>query len=139
MDMDLKLSLRTKVDSIAPEYGLFDLAYPSFIRAAGYQPVLSASDSVESIGALLEVGTGIRLDFGREEGFKTWGGYVRGEEDDLKPKATASQSERAKLQPIENGADRPQEVINENDARVDYDDQWWVKNFWLAWNALSSE
>lgn len=68
MDMDLKRSLRSKVDDIAPEYGLYDLSYPSFVRAFGYQSVLSAGDVVECVSALLEVSNGVRLDFGNDGG-----------------------------------------------------------------------
>jgi cell division control protein 45 len=144
MDMSLKQSLRIKVDSIAPEYGLFDLAYPSFVRASGYQSVLSASDSVEAVGALLEVGTAVRLDFGREEGFKTWGAYVSGEEDNKENAAPAGgQVQQANgghagvaRQPL---GEKDQVVEDPDAVVVRPEDQWWVRNFWLAWNALGEE
>ena len=74
MDMDLKRSLRSKVEDIAPEYGLFDLSYPSFIRAYGYQSILSSGDVVECVSALLEVANGVQLDFGNEVGGAVWSG-----------------------------------------------------------------
>lgn len=158
MDMDLKVSLRNKVDSIAPEYGLFDLIYPSFIRASGYQSVLSASDAVESVSSLLEVGTGVRLDFGADEGIKTWGAYCRGEEDvgkenaapaeqsaDTSKSATTTtggeplgprgrQALAAAAAAAANG-DAEAELLEKAGAKEE--DQWWVKNFWLAWHALN--
>ncbi|EGF97518.1 uncharacterized protein MELLADRAFT_85106 [Melampsora larici-populina 98AG31] len=63
MDMDLKPTLRLKVESIAPEYGLFNLSFTSFVRAYGYHSILSASDCVESISAVLKVATEVKLDF----------------------------------------------------------------------------
>ncbi|KAG4304658.1 hypothetical protein PORY_002051, partial [Pneumocystis oryctolagi] len=42
MDMDLKKSLREKLDKFAPLYGLNDLVFPSFIRTFGFKCTLSA-------------------------------------------------------------------------------------------------
>lgn len=156
MDMDLKSSLRYKVDAIAPEYGLFDLVYPSFIRASGYQSVLSASDAVESVSSLLEVGTGVRLDFGSEDGIKTWGAYCKGEEDVGKENAAPSDkdAEASRLaapgtEPLgprgrqalaaatSPNEEAEAELIEKAGAKEE--DQWWVKNFWLAWHALNPE
>ena len=143
MDMDLKRSLRAKVDSIAPEYGLFDLAYPSFVRASGYQSIMSASDSVEAVGALLEAGHGVRLDFGREEGFKTWGAYVRGEEDNKEnsvPKGVAAAQTDKALQEKQQADKAPltEEEQQAKDSALS-DEVWWVQNFWEAWRALGPE
>lgn len=134
MDMDLKRTLRNKVDSIAPEYGLFDLSFPSFVRAAGYQTVLSASDAVEGIGALLEAAYGVRLDFA-SDGFKTW---------------SAFQGEVCEIQDKENRHPNPNRNFGNGQARhlgepeiapevADKSDVWWVKNFWTAWKALGAE
>lgn len=67
MDMDLKRSLPSKMQDIAPEYGLFDLIYPSFCRVYGFQSILSCGDVVECVSALLEVANGVRLDFGGDQ------------------------------------------------------------------------
>lgn len=157
MDMDLKMNLRNKVDSIAPEYGLFDLVYPSFIRASGYQSVMSASDAVESLSSLLEVGTAVRLDFGLDEGIKTWGAYCKGEEDtggkenaapaQAAAHAHASDVARSSVPGAEplgpKGrqalAAATEETESAEKAVAQDEDQWWVKNFWLAWHALSAE
>lgn len=154
MDMDLKLSLRGKVDSIAPEYGLFDLIYPSFIRAAGYQSALSASDAVEAIASLLEVGTSVRLDFGPDEGIKTWGAYLKGEEDTGKENTNPNQGDHGNarstaagggVEPLGprgrqalNAAAAEDTDVGEKNADQGEDD-FWVKNFWMAWHALGSE
>ncbi|CCJ31198.1 unnamed protein product [Pneumocystis jirovecii] len=45
MDMDLKKSLREKLDKFAPLYGLNNLVFPSFVRTFGFKCTLSASDA----------------------------------------------------------------------------------------------
>ncbi|KAK4686203.1 cell division control protein 45, partial [Tremellales sp. Uapishka_1] len=69
MDMDLKRHLRLKLDSIAPEYGLVELVYPSFTRTFGFQlSSLSAADAVEGLSALLEAAHGVRMEVEVEGG-----------------------------------------------------------------------
>lgn len=128
MDSDLKNGLFAKVDELAPEYGLHDLTFPSFIRKSGYRSDISSSDAVEGIGALLEVATGVRLDFGnggvgaggggREEwaeGVKRW---VERDEDK------------------ENRGVEEEEEAGEGERK---EREWGIRNFWLAWDALSAE
>lgn len=69
MDTDLKRQLPSRLDSIAPEYGLVELSYPSFTRTYGLQLVnLSAADAVEGLSALLEAAKGVRLEIEKEGG-----------------------------------------------------------------------
>ena len=69
MDMDLKATLRDKLEEVAPEYGLVELHYPSFMRAFGYRcSPLSAADGVEGLNALLEAATGIRVEIEQDGG-----------------------------------------------------------------------
>ncbi|KTW30903.1 DNA replication initiation factor CDC45 [Pneumocystis jirovecii RU7] len=56
MDMDLKKSLREKLDKFAPLYGLNNLVFPSFVRTFGFKCTLSASDASYGLSALLETG-----------------------------------------------------------------------------------
>jgi cell division control protein 45 len=78
MDMDLKNQLRDKLDAIAPEYGMVELTYPSFVRCYGYhmQP-LSAADAVDALNALLDAATGVRIEVetdGARNGGEWFGG-----------------------------------------------------------------
>src|SRR5579863_604746 len=78
MDMDLKRQLRDKLDAIAPEYGMIELTYPSFVRCYGYhmQP-LSAADAVDALNALLDAATGVRIEVevdGARNGGEWFGG-----------------------------------------------------------------
>ncbi|KAI8089535.1 DNA replication pre-initiation complex subunit Cdc45 [Halteromyces radiatus] len=54
MDMDLKNILRTKIETVAPLYGLTDICFPSFSRTYGWKYRLSASDVVYALATLLE-------------------------------------------------------------------------------------
>lgn len=139
MDADLKVSLYTKVDDLAPEYGLDDLTFPSFYRKSGYRSDISSSDAVEGLGALLEVATGVRLDFGtgadavsgaggreewKAEGMRRW---IDGEGD----------AETAEMPKEKTGEEDEEEgaIVKADKLEID----WGTRNFWLAWDALSTE
>lgn len=63
MDLDLRNSLVSRMESIAPEYGLTDLVFQSFTRSYGFRSMpLSASDAVEGISALLQAAHGVRVE-----------------------------------------------------------------------------
>lgn len=134
MDMDLKRALINKLDDVAPEYGLVELSYPSFMRCYGYhsQP-LSAADAVESINALMDFAGGARLEIeqeGHRHGGEWFGGgkiwEATGYEKDIvvnsKPKANGPDNAQA------NGED-------ENEENTDL--EWWKKNFWSAYDSLT--
>ena len=133
MDMDLKKHLPSKLESIAPEYGLIELSYPSFTRAFGFTlSSLSAADAVEGISALLEAAKGVRLEVEKDGGRRggEWFGGTRPwnvgrrEEDDkenLDPRKKAQEEEK------------------EDGVKVDgkKDQAWHIANFWIAFDALS--
>ena len=129
MDMDLKRELPERLEAIAPEYGLIELAYPSFTRAYGFQlAALSAADAVEGLSALLEAAMGVRLEVEREGGrgggewfggTKRWA--VGGVED--KENVDPSRKEDAQQAP--------------GDTQEKKKDQGWhIQNFWIAFDAL---
>lgn len=137
MDMDLKKTLIQKLEEIAPEYGLVELSYPSFMRCFGFhtQP-LSAADAVEGIGALLDVAEGIRIEVEIEgtrnggEWFGTgrvWEAYGSEKNNITKDFALAKDNGQA--------VDNIQE-LQSNETQSEEPD-WWVKNFWTAYDALS--
>lgn len=158
MDMDLKRSLRSKVEGVAPEYGLYDLAYPSFVRSYGYQSLLSAADVAECTAALLEVANGVRLDFGNELGGAAWSGSKAwassvGEDLDEIEKAPSSDKENQSEQ-VDGQAQQQQQqnwqavavtARQEEAAAVaaakakKREEAWWVRNFWMAYDALGQE
>ncbi|PLW12284.1 hypothetical protein PCANC_08198 [Puccinia coronata f. sp. avenae] len=151
MDMDLKRTLTEKVESIAPDYGLFELSFPSFVRAYGYQSVLSASDCIECISAILEVATGVRLDFNSLHGGHgtvsiddqgqtgtLWDGGRGVRRWTELNDTTRSQATTEK----ENGAadgSRPPGEPSARSAKGQKEEVWWVQNFWIASDALSTD
>jgi cell division control protein 45 len=132
MDLDLKRMLIDKLNEIAPEYGLVELQYPSFMRCYGYrtQP-LSAADAVEGISALLDVAEGVRMEIEAEgarnggEWFgrgKTW----EGNKQMVKKRRDEDHSQRsADGNAATEGADDVQE------------EHWWIRNFWTAYDAVN--
>ena len=138
MAKDLKLSLRNKLEQIAPEYGLIELSYPSFIRCYGYlSPPVSAGDAVEAISALLDVAGGIRMEVevqGARNGGEWFGGgklwEAGGREDDKENKGVlfAGVDATAKGKAQANGDEEEEEKEEV---------QWWVRNFWTAYDALT--
>jgi cell division control protein 45 len=151
MDMDLKRTLTEKVESIAPEYGLFELSFPSFVRAYGYQSVLSASDCIECISAILEVATGVKLDFQ-----SLHGGHGTVSIDDQGQTGTLWDGGRGvrrwtelndnsrslttmdKENKSSDGSKPPGESTSEA-SKKQKEEVWWVQNFWIASDALSTE
>jgi len=151
MDMDLKRTLTEKVESIAPEYGLFELSFPSFVRAYGYQSVLSASDCIECISAILEVATGVKLDFNSLHGghgtvsiddqgqtgtlWDCGRGVRRWTElnDNTRSQVTAEKENIAA-----DGSKAPGEPSAKS-SKSQKEEVWWVQNFWIASDALSTD
>ncbi|KAF9159605.1 hypothetical protein DFQ26_006365 [Actinomortierella ambigua] len=55
MDINLKRILKEKIESVAPEYGMHEILFTSFLRSRGFQGAMSASDFAYAASALLEV------------------------------------------------------------------------------------
>lgn len=63
MDLDLRETLCSRIESIAPEYGLTECVYRSFLRSFGYRSTpISAGDAVEGLEALLSAAHGVRIE-----------------------------------------------------------------------------
>ena len=142
MDMDLKKTLIQKLNDIAPEYGLVELSYPSFIRCYGFhsQP-LSAADAVEGISALLAVAEGTRMEVeieGTRNGGEWFGGGRIWEVGSSERNGESQQEQESlKLQGHEMvNTDANGEVIEKDEPRSQ-EVQWWVKNFWTAYDSLA--
>ncbi|KAI0341751.1 CDC45-like protein [Trametopsis cervina] len=144
MAKDLKLSLKNKLDQIAPEYGLLELSYPSFARSCGYisQP-LSAGDSVEAISALLEVAGGVKIEVeveGARNGGEWFGGgrlWDAGGREGAPRKD--DDKENALVHGVGSNADHAaNEKDTEGAGKEEHTElEWWVRNFWTAYDALN--
>ncbi|KAI0319793.1 CDC45-like protein [Amylostereum chailletii] len=137
MDMDLKRDLRSKLEAIAPEYGMVDLSYPSFVRCYGYhmQP-LSAVDAVEALTALLDAATGVHMEV-EIEGARHGGEWFGG---GRVWKAPGKWNVEERPRKADDGERQAGEDV-QNDEGEDEDSKdrepWLVKNFWNAFDALS--
>ncbi len=140
MAKDLKESLREKLDQLAPEYGLVELSYPSFMRCFGYrsQP-LSAADAVEALSALLDIAGGTRIEVeveGARNGGEWFGGgklWEGGKE------GRYHNDNRENVPPgvLANVVKAQVRAVDGKEGGEGEDVDWWVKNFWAAFNALS--
>ena len=134
MDLDLKSTLRSKLESIAPEYGLLELSYPSFTRCFGYKSSpMSGADAVEALSALLQVAGGVKMDIeieGARNGGE-WFGARRAWEGG-KGRNMVGQVNDPSNRVDDAEGDGPQAGMSNND-----DVQWWQKNFWAAYDALN--
>lgn len=142
MDADLKRKLRDQIDTIAPEYGLDDLVYPSFVKSFGFrsQP-LCAADVVESISALMQAASGIRLQVESLDGQGGGEWFAGARVWDLGDKTVAKEdamlSTRNRTLDSENTS--PVGQLDGADGSSASMGRWWVKNFWIAFDALGSE
>ncbi|KAF5387120.1 hypothetical protein D9615_001632 [Tricholomella constricta] len=146
MDMDLKKDLLQRLNDVAPEYGLVELSYPSFMRSYGYrsQP-LSAADAVEGISALMDVASGVRLEVeveGARNGGEWFGGGKVWEVNTGREVARKKRDdERAKQQQSSAAADWEANTPGAAEEDTEYaatsrKNHWWIKNFWTAFDAL---
>ena len=140
MDMDLKKMLIQKLNDIAPEHGLVELSYPSFTKRYGFrsQP-LSAADAVEGISALLALAEGTRMEVeieGTRNGGEWFGGGKIWEVGGSERIGVPGQDSGNTLKPQDHAAistDADREVIEKDGSQ----EQWWVKNFWRAYDSVA--
>lgn len=137
MDRTFRKDLPDMLEAIAPEYGMVELQYPSFVRAYGFltQP-LSAADCVEAVSALLDAGTGVRLEVdvegGRGGGEWFGGAKIWNAADGAGKKILgAGGSGKQNL-----GLDG---TLGTKDEEDDEKNKAWRKNYWLAYDSLGSE
>ncbi|CAD6886816.1 unnamed protein product [Tilletia laevis] len=63
MPLSIRQDLFSRTEAIAPEYGMTDLVFKSFVRSYGLRSApLSAMDSVEGLNALLQAAHGVRVE-----------------------------------------------------------------------------
>ncbi|KAI9569534.1 CDC45 family [Boletus coccyginus] len=135
MDLDLKQQLRSKLDAIAPEYGLVELTYPSFVRCFGYRaPPLSAADAVEAVSALLDVAGGVRMEV-EVEGARHGGEWFGSGRVWEGSRHTVDEARESRGRG--DGANTNGEGEDTDDAEERTEVSWWVRNFWAAYDALT--
>jgi cell division control protein 45 len=134
MDMDLKRQLRDKLDAIAPEYGMIELTYPSFVRCFGYhmQP-LSAADAVDVLNALLDAATGVRIEV-EADGVRNGGEWFGGGR--VWRAAGRWGVPKTKEKASVHGHGQREELAAEAETEQGERESWLVRNFWNAFDAL---
>ena len=151
MDMDLKRQLQSKLEAISPEYGMVELTYPSFMRLYGFKShPLSAADAVEAVSALLNIAGGVRMEV-EVEGARNGGEWFGGGKMWEAPDKVTSE-ERGKIALVEgvnhphggqtHGMTRPQGLGQEGvESEISGNEggelEWWIRNFWTAFDALT--
>ena len=112
MDMDLKRSLRERLEKYAPLYGLEGVVREGFVRCWGFRGCLSAADVAYVIGGLLEMGR------------------------------KSSSTNNSTVTPISSSAGKapeapvdpdPADEARKEEAR---ESESWIANFWAAYDAL---
>ncbi|RUS21570.1 CDC45-like protein-domain-containing protein [Endogone sp. FLAS-F59071] len=121
MDIDLKKMLRSKIESIAPHYGLLDICYSSFHKSHGFKCQISASDAVYALAALLEASPEVATRLGAKVEWKDEN-MDRDKNEDNKENNSSD----------ENG------LNDKEQRRSGSDDNWWLRNFYTAYDALGS-
>ncbi|KAI7868943.1 CDC45 family [Spinellus fusiger] len=111
MDMELKMRLREKIETVAPIYGLTDICFPSFSRAYGWKYHLSASDVVYSLATLLETSPSAAQRLNKAE-------------DDPPPEENWRELDDL----------APEDVDGLGSVRR----KWWLGNFYTAFDSLSN-
>jgi cell division control protein 45 len=124
------------LDAIAPEYGMVELSYPSFVKHYGFRSrPLGAADATEAIAALLDVAGGIRMEV-ETEGTRGGGEWFGGARvwtptdrerwhDEIGSSVTGGAASSGTRDELGQSADGDRSEI-----------QWWVRNFWSAFDAL---
>lgn len=167
MDLDLRNTLVKRMESIAPEYGLTELLYRSFVRSVGFRSApLSAADAVEGVSALLQAAHGVRIEIeapgygfggaagagvnaplasrqhqgaggGASELFGTKRLWSLGFEDTTKKRSDGDEKENVPMQGSDQRGGNEAEEEGEKQD-VEKEEPHWVKNFFAAYNALDS-
>lgn len=134
MDISLKTTLRDQLEAIAPEYGLVESTYPSFMRAFGYRcPQLSAADAVEGLNALLEAATGVRIEV-EQEGGKGGGEWFGGSK--IWSTGVNSGARAGAIKPTDVGRNGTQNAADDMDRNDKLEQRQSERNFWICYDAL---
>lgn len=112
MDMDLKRSLRERLEKYAPLYGLEGVVREGFVRCWGFRGCLSAVDVAYIVGGLLEMGRK---------------GNNSANNSTTTPTSSAGKAPEAPVDPD------PTDETRREEAR---ESESWIANFWSAYDAL---
>lgn len=109
MDNSIKRQLPTILDRNLDKYGLQDILRDGFVKTFGYRGMISASEFVEALNALLEVGQTVPA-------------------EGSSPNNTNGEDNAADIEDEENTNGNENKLVRKK----------WVSNFWLSWDALDN-
>lgn len=125
MDNNIKRQLPMIFDRNLDKFGLQDILRDGFVKTFGYRGMISASEFVEALNALLEVGYSVNMD---ELSLASSNGN------------NSSNSNNTNQQ--ENEENNSNSNNNSNMTNQGNDNKTirkkWVANFWLSWDALDN-
>lgn len=119
MDNSFKRDLSVLFDKNLDRYGLQDIVRDGFLRTFGYRGSISASEFVESITALLEVGDGSNA---------LENSIISGVSQDNAGKNKPDEENREYEETEEQRIDR---ILKSRQKK-------WVSNFWCSWDVLDN-
>ncbi|CCH60896.1 hypothetical protein TBLA_0D03990 [Henningerozyma blattae CBS 6284] len=129
MDNSVKRDLGVIFDRNLDRYGLQDIVRDGFVRTFGYCGSMSASEFVEALTALLEVGNGLELDTNKMT--------VKSGNDTNMANTIDEDNEENKHLKHNNvnsngNTGRPDDILSKDQKK-------WISNFWLSWDALDDK
>ncbi|KAK5778761.1 DNA replication initiation factor CDC45 PWA37_001346 [Arxiozyma heterogenica] len=129
MDNSIKRQLPMIFDRNLDKYGLQDILRDGFVKTFGYRGMISASEFVEALNALLEVGYSVNIDGSSS--------LLLSNNNNISSNGNGNSMNQ---QGVEG---REEEEGNNNNIIVQGNDnkiirKKWVSNFWLSWDALDN-
>lgn len=148
MSLAVKNNLVHQLESIAPEYAMTELNYPSFVRARGWKGQgMSAADEVDVLATIMDVAYGYKMEVeieGGRNGGEWFGGGKVWEGRQASRLTHRKDHERENIPPGDASNRARQKSSTEDGVEVDeppegskQDLPWWQQNFWAAFDALS--
>lgn len=128
MDNSIKRQLPMIFDRNLDKYGLQDILRDGFVKTFGYCGMISASEFVEALNALLEVGGSVNIE-GSSSLLLSNNNNVssNGNGNNMNQQGVEGREEKERNNNI---------IVQGNDNKIIR--KKWVSNFWLSWDALDN-
>lgn len=128
MDNSIKRQLPMIFDRNLDKYGLQDILRDGFVKTFGYRGMISASEFVEALNALLEVGGSVNIE-GSSSLLLSNNNNVssNGNGNNMNQQGVEGREEKERNNNI---------IVQGNDNKIIR--KKWVSNFWLSWDALDN-
>lgn len=125
MDNGIKRQLPMIFDRNLDKYGLQDILRDGFVKTFGYRGMISASEFVEALNALLEVGDFVNMDGSSSSLLSNSNNNTNSNGNDNNPLEENNNNNNTK------------NIVEQEDGNKIVRKKW-VSNFWLSWDALDN-